>query len=195
MFKRIALLLLVVIGIGTQVRAEVWQFDKAHSHIGFSVRHMVISNVLGAFSDYTGTVNFDGKQVENGTVDITIQTASINTENERRDTDLKSPGFFDAAKFPTITFKSTKITKSAGDKFSMVGDFTMKGVTKEITLDCQFIGTITDPGGNARAGFSATTTINRQDFGVSWSNKLADGSLIVGNDVTIKLEIELVKGK
>ena len=195
MFRKVALALAVIFTIGTAAHADVWQIDKAHSKVGFSVRHMVISNVQGEFADYTGTINFDGKNVEIGIVDITIQTASISTANEKRDADLKSPNFFDAAKFPTLTFKSKKITKGAGNKFTMVGDLTMKGVTKEVSLDCEFNGTVNDPWGNVRAGFSGTTVVNRQDYGLSWANKLADGSMVVGNDVTIKLEIEMVKSK
>lgn len=198
MFKRVFAVFAVVVvllAVGLPVKADIWDFDKAHSHVGFSVRHMVISNVQGEFGDYTGKVNFDGKNVETGTAEFTIQVGSINTDVAKRDDHLKSPDFFDVAKFPTMAFKSKKITKGVGDKFTMVGDLTMKGVTKEVTLDCTFNGVITDPGGTTHAGFSAMTTINRQDFGVSWANKLEDGSLIVGNDVKITLDVELVKSK
>jgi polyisoprenoid-binding protein YceI len=188
-------LVVAVMAISLPAKADVWQFDKMHTRIGFSVRHMVISNVSGEFGDYSGTVNFDGKNVEGGSIEFTLQVASINTDVAKRDAHLKSPDFFDVEKYPTMIFKSKKITKGAGDKFTVVGDLTMKAVTKEVTLDCTFNGTVTDPGGNTHAGFSATTTINRQDFGVSWANKLQDGSLIVSNDVKITLDVELVKSK
>jgi polyisoprenoid-binding protein YceI len=137
-------------------------------------------------------VIFDGKNLEKGKAEITIQMASINTDNSKRDDHLRSADFFNVEKFPTMTFKSTKITKGSGDNFKMTGNLTIKDVTKEVTLDCTFNGVIEFMGNN-RAGFTAQTVINRQDFNVSWDNKLQDGSLIVGDDVTINLEIELVQ--
>lgn len=196
MYKRLAILILVPLTMVVSAQAQTWNIDPVHSHVGFTVRHLVIAKVNGVFKDFTGALtNFDGKDVAKGGVDVTIQIPSISTDNDQRDTHLKSPDFFDAAKFPTITFKSKKIIKGAGDKFTMIGDLTMKGVTKEDTLDCTLNGTIVDPRGNTRAGFSATTTINRQDYGVSWNNSLADGSLVVSNDVVINLEIEAIKAK
>ena len=196
MIKRIALLAVILLAISIPLRADSWRFDKAHSHVGFSVRHMVISNVVGEFNDFDGKVEFDGQNVEAGSVEVTVQMASINTANTNRDDHLKSPDFFDIEKNSTMTFKSKKITKPGADgAFTIVGDLTMKGVTKEVTLTGAFNGMVTDQRGNTRAGFSATTTINRQDFGVAWDNKLQDGSLVVSNEVKINLEIEMVKVK
>jgi polyisoprenoid-binding protein YceI len=196
MFKRLAILILVSLAMVVSAQAQTWNIDPVHSHVGFAVRHLVIAKVDGVFKDYAGAVtNFDGKDVTKGAVDITIQIPSISTDNDQRDTHLKSPDFFDAAKFPTMTFRSKKIVMGTGDKFTMIGDLTMKGVTKEVTLDCTLNGTIVDPQGNTRAGFSATTTINRQEYGVSWNGSLADGSMVVGNDVIISLEIEAIKAK
>ena len=195
MLKRVLLSAIMLLGLSLPLRAQVWNIDPAHSHVGFTVKHLVISKVAGEFRDFAGTVTFDGQDVSKGAVDVTIQMASINTANDKRDEHLRGADFFDAAKFPTMTFKSKKIIKGAADKFTMIGGLTMKGVTKEDTLDCTFNGVIIDPWGNTRAGFSASTVINRQDYGVAWSNKLADGSLVVGNDITITLEIETIKAK
>ncbi len=196
MLRRMLLSAIILLALSIPVQAQVWNIDPAHSHVGFTVKHLVITKVDGEFKDFAGTIkDFDGKDVTKGSVDVTIQIASINTNIDQRDTHLKSPDFFDAAKFPTMTFKSKKIIKGAGDKFTMIGDLTMKGVTREDTLDCTFNGVITDPQGNTRSGFSASTVINRQDYGLSWSNKLADGSLVVGNEVTIGLELETIKAK
>lgn len=196
MLKCVLLSAIMLLGLSLPLRAQVWNIDPAHSHVGFMVKHLVITKVDGEFKDFAGIIsNFDGKDVAKGSVEVTIQIASINTNIEQRDTHLKSPDFFDAAKFPTMTFKSKKIIKGAGEKFTMIGDLTMKGVTREDTLDCTFNGVITDPYGNVRSGFSAATVINRQDYGLAWSNKLADGSLVVGNDITITLEIETIKAK
>ena len=195
MLKRIVILSLAMIMLAWPLQAAEWNIDKAHSSIGFSVRHLVISSVKGSFIDYTDTVKFDGKNLADGSVEVTIKVASINTENEDRDNHLRGSEFFNVAEYPTMTFKSKKIIPGADNEFKMIGDLTMKDVTKEITLDGKFNGTIDDPWGNTRAGFSAETTINRQDFNVSWENKLKDGSLVVGNEVTILLDVELVKQK
>jgi polyisoprenoid-binding protein YceI len=173
----------------------MWEFDKAHSNVGFSVKHLVISKVKGTFNDYSGQVKFDGTDFDKASIDVTIQMASIDTDNEKRDGHLSSPDFFDVEKYPTMTFKSTKITDPKDGRFQIMGDLTIKGVTLPVTLESEHFGTITGPYGKTRAGFSATTTINRQDFNVAWDNKLQDGTLVVGNDVTINLEIQLIKSE
>jgi len=195
MLKRITILSFAMILLAWPLQAAQWNFDKAHSSIGFSVRHLVVSSTKGFFTDYTGSVEFDGKNLANGSVEITIQATSINTENEDRDNHLRNPDFFNVAEYPTIIFKSKKIIPGEANAFTLIGDLTMKDVTKEITLNGELNGVIEDPWGNTRAGFSAETTINRQDFNVAWENKLKDGSLVVGNDVAIVLEIELIKQK
>lgn len=195
MFKRLAIVLTVISIMSVSAMAQSWDFDKAHSNVGFSVRHMVIAKVRGSFTDYTGTINFDGKDMSKATVDVTIQMASINTDNEKRDGHLKSADFFDVEKYPTMTFKSKSITPGKDNSFTMVGDLTMKDVTKEVVLEGEMTGILEDPWGNTRAGFSTKTTINRQDFNVAWSNALKDGSLVVSNEVDIELEIELIQAK
>ena len=184
-----ASLLLVLASL---TRAEL---DIPHSSVGFSVRHMVVTKTHGKFNDFTGYIEFDGKNVEKGSVEITAQVASIDTDNKKRDDHLRSPDFFDAGKFPAMTFKSKKVIKGSGSEFKLVGDLTIRDVTKEVTFDCEFNGLIDDPMGNTRAGFSATAKINRQDFNVKWSQKLDAGGLVVGDEVKISLEIEAIKAK
>jgi len=179
--------------LASSARAEKWELDVAHSSVGFSVRHMVVTKTHGKFNDFTGYIDFDGKNVEKGSVEITAQIASIDTDNKKRDDHLRSPEFFDAEKFPTMTFKSKKVIKGSGSEFKLEGDLTIKDVTKEVTFDCEFNGVINDPMGNTRAGFSAVAKINRQDFNVKWSKKLDAGGLVVGDEVKINLEIEAVK--
>jgi polyisoprenoid-binding protein YceI len=195
MLKRISLSLLVLLAVGSLAAADTWTFDKAHSKVGFAVRHMVISTITGSFGDYDGTVSVDGDKAETAVIDVTVKVASINTDNQQRDEHLRSADFFNVGQFPTMHFKSKKVTMRPDSTFAMVGDLTIKDVTKEVTLTGKFQGKIDDPWGNTRAGFTASTTINRQDFHVSWSNVLKDGSLVVSNNVDINLEVELVKSK
>lgn len=194
MFKRFSISFLVVIALGASAIADTWNIDMAHSNVGFAVRHMVISKVRGTFADFSGTVEFDGKNFDKASVQATVQIASVDTDNEKRDGHLRTSDFFDAEKFPTMSFQSTKIVPGKDGEFKMIGNLTIKDVTKEVTFDCEFAGVV-DAGENTRAGFSAETTINRQDFNVAWENKLQDGSLIVGNDVDITIEVEAIKAK
>ena len=188
--------LLAVLGFlaVTTVRAEEYGFDKAHSHIGFSVKH-ILSKVQGQFKDYDGSFSFDPKNPEAGKVDVTIQAASIDTNNEMRDKHLQSPDFFDAEKLPTLTFKSTKVTAAGENKYQVAGDLTLHGVTKPVVLDVDYLGADTMEMGKDKkttaklVGFSATTKINRQDFGLTFNKVLASGNLMVGNDVEIVLDI------
>jgi polyisoprenoid-binding protein YceI len=192
--RKISIIILaVVLTLAFNTQAQDWNFDKAHSTIGFGVKHMLIANVTGNFNDYDGKVVFDGKNLEKGVVELTINVLSINTNNEKRDEHLRSSDFFDMEKYPTITFKSTKIVKGEGNNFTLTGDLTMKGVSKPVILDCVLNGVITDPWGTTRAGFSGTTTIKRHDFNIAWDNKLQDGSFVVGEDIAINLQIELTK--
>ncbi len=195
MVKKLSMVLVAVMLLTGSMYAAEWTVDKAHSSIGFSVRHMVISKTRGEFTGFTGNVHFDRKNLAKGTAQFTIQTASINTDEPERDKHLKSSDFLDVEQFPTMTFVSKKVIPQKGDKFSLVGDLTIKGITKKVTFDCEFSGVVDDPWGNTRAGFSAETTINRKDFNVKWSKKLDNGGLVVGNDVDISLEIELIKKK
>lgn len=191
--KRLTAVILVVLILAVGVTAAEWNVDVTHSSVGFSVSHLVISKVRGEFKEFEGTINFDGKEIAGGSVIFTIQMQSVDTEDEKRDNHLRSEDFFDVAKYETMSFKSTSVVPGEEGSFKLVGDFTMHGVTKEATFDCKFNGSITDPWGGTRAGFSAKGTINRQDFGITWSENLDAGGLIVGNDIEITLDMEVVQ--
>jgi len=178
----------------TAMAADKYSADPSHSSIGFAVKHMVVSKVKGYFNDYTVEIVYDDKDITKSSVVVAIKSASIDTKQAKRDDHLRSPDFFDAAKFPEITFKSKRIEKS-GEGYAAVGDLTMRGVTKEITLPFTIAGVVTDPYGNTRLGLSGGTKINRQDYGVSWSKSLDNGGLVVSDDVEIEIEIEAVKAK
>lgn len=188
----IALLMLVFAGA---VLAADYDIDKSHTNIGFKVRHMVISKVNGNFSDYSGQISFDPNAPKKSSISVTIRVASISTENEKRDAHLKSPDFFDAAKYPTITFVSKSVKKTADKKYVAVGELTIRGVTKTFELPFEVTGMVKDPWGNERMGIMASTTINRQDFGVSWNKTLDAGGVVVSDDVEIIIEAELIKKK
>lgn len=189
MIKRVFAGLIALMLMTATVPAAQWNIDRTHSTIGFEVSHMVISTTTGKFKDFSGTAQFDPENLAEGSVEFTVQVASVDTENEKRDGHLRSPDFFEAEKFPTMTFKSKKVISGAENKFKLVGDLTIKDVTKEVTLDCKFKGTVKFMK-TTKAGFSASTTINRQDFGLSYNQVLDAGGLAVGNDVDIVLELE-----
>jgi polyisoprenoid-binding protein YceI len=171
-----------------------WSIDPMHSSAQFSVRHMMISNVTGDFGKVSGTANYDGEHLSKAAVDATIPVANITTREPKRDEHLKSPDFFNVEKYPTMTFKSKKIESVGKGEFKMVGDLTIHGVTKTVVLD----GTgpteaIKDPYGKTRIGASAKTTINRKDFGLSYNQVLDNGGAMVGDDVVVTIDIEMVK--
>ena len=175
-------------------QAQTWNIDAGHSAAHFAVRHMMVSLVRGDMGKVAGTVNFDGKNLAAASVDATVDVTGISTREEKRDAHLKSPDFFDVATYPTITFKSKKVTPNADGSFKLLGDLTMRGVTKEVTLDCEALRpVIKDQRGNARTGTTATTKINRQDFGVKWSATLDGGGLVVGDEVSITIDLELIQ--
>ena len=168
-----------------------WNIDPVHSEVTFRIRHFV-SKVPGTFTQWAGSITADPAAVAAGSVEVTIQTASINTGNERRDKHLRSPDFFAADSFPTITFKSTKVQLS-GTELKVTGDLTIRGVTKSVVLKGEFGGTAGPAeSGKQRIGFTATTRVNRLDYGVKW-NMLAEGANILGDDVDITLNIEAVR--
>lgn len=193
----IALLALAPLAFAPGARAAEWTLDPEHTEIGFSVRHMMVTDVRGAFEKYTGTINVDDKDVTKAKVSVEIDVASINTKVVKRDTHLKSPEFFDAAKFPKMTFTSTKVEKgAAANTFKVTGDLSMHGVTKPVVLDVTLSDEWQDPkewGGRTHRGVKATGKINRQDFGVSWQTKLDKGGVVVGDEVTIAINAELIK--
>jgi len=172
---------------------NAWNIDSAHSQAGFAVKHMMVSNVRGSFGSTKGTILWDGKDISRVQAEAVIDATTITTNNAKRDTHLKSPDFFDVEKFPTITFKSKRAEAAGDGKFKLIGDLTMRGVTKEVTLDVEGPSQQLVSQGRARIGATATTKINRHDYGVSWSTKLDGGGLVVSDDVLITLELELVK--
>ena len=175
--------------------AAEFEIDSAHSAAQFSVRHLAVSNVRGAFGKVTGTANIDEKDITKSTVNAVIDASSINTNEPKRDEHLRAPDFFDVAKYPTINFKSTKVEK-AGDKLKVTGDLTMHGVTKPVVLDVEgFTTEGSDPWGNVKRGGSATTKINRKDFGLGWNKALETGGVVVGEEVAITLDLEMNKKK
>jgi len=188
------LALLIAAGAGlAQAQTSTWKIDPAHSEADFSIRHMGISNVHGHFGGVNGTLILDEKDLAKSTVNATIDTTTVDTGTAQRDTHLKSPDFFDVAKYPTMTFVSKKLTEEGGAK-KLTGDLTLHGVTKSVTLDLEGPSKEqADPYGKTRRAFSATTTIHRQDFGLVWGKNLASGDAVIGDDVKVELDIEVVK--
>ena len=174
--------------------ASTWVIDPEHSNIGFKVRHLMVSNVKGSFDKHTGTVDINDKDITKSKVEVSIDTKSINTNVQKRDEHLRSADFFDVAKFPTMTFVSKKVAKSGNDKLKVTGDLTLHGVTKEVVLDVGGLSQESkDPWGNIRRGATASTKINRKDFGLVWNKALETGGVVVGDEITITLEIEMIK--
>jgi polyisoprenoid-binding protein YceI len=174
--------------------ADTWQIDPAHTNVEFTVRHMMISNVKGNFEKTSGTVTIEGNDPTTAKIDATIDASSLNTRVERRNADLKSPNFLDVEEYPTITFKSTKVEAAGPGKWKVTGDLTLHGVTKLVVLEVESTGTpIHDPMGNTRAGASATTKINRKDFGISFNKALETGGVMVGDEVAISIDVEAIK--
>ena len=172
---------------------DTFVVDKAHSEALFQVRHLV-SRVTGRFDDFSGTINVDRANPSVSSVEINIKTTSIDTGNENRDKDLRSPNFFEVDKYPEISFKSTSIKPTAKkDTYDVTGTFTMHGVTKTITVPVEFLGFIKDPRGNERAGFTVHTTLNRKDYGITWNRVLDNGGTLLGDDVDVTVNIEAAK--
>ena len=177
-----------------EVAVSTWKIDPAHSVAEFKVKHMMISNVKGQFAKISGVLNLNDADITQSRVEATIDTASINTRDEQRDTHLKSADFFHVEKHPTLAFKSTKITKTGKGELEVSGDLTIRGVTKNVVFTVEGPTTpAKDPWGNMRVGLSATTKINRKDFGLIWNAALETGGILVGDEVTITLDVELIK--
>lgn len=183
-----------VLVLPASAATSTWQIDPSHSAAQFSVRHLAISTVRGGFSNVTGTVNFDDKDVTKSSVDVTIDVSTVDTREPNRDKDLKSDKFFDLAHYPTMTFKSKQVEQVGTGKLKVTGELTIRGVTKEIVLDVDGpTAPVKDPWGNQRAAASATTKINRQDFGVKWNATMDNGGVVVGDDVSITIDLEMVQ--
>jgi polyisoprenoid-binding protein YceI len=172
--------------------SNTWQIDTAHTSAQFAVRHLMVSTVRGQFNKTTGTVTWDGKDFTTAVVDVTIDATSVNTREPRRDDHLKSADFFDVAKYPTLTFKSTKITPAGAGKLKMAGDLTMHGVTKPVTFDVDGPSTPLKEQNGMRVGATATTTIKRSEFGLTWNRAIEAGGVTVSDEVAITIDVELV---
>lgn len=173
---------------------EHYSVDKAHSRVAFTVRHLM-GKVTGTFQDYDLEVAIDRDRPEASTATFTIQAASIDTGNPDRDKQLRTPDFFDVAKFPTLSFTSTKVAKGSADTYQVTGTLTMHGVSRTITLPVEYLGAMKDPRGNNRAGFAIATSLNRKDYGIIWNQVLDAGGTLLGEDVTIDISLETVQAK
>ena len=172
-----------------------WNLDPTHSELQFKVKHLMITNVTGSFTDFSVDAESEDEKFSNPKVSFSAKIASINTANEQRDGHLKSADFFDAEKFPELRFVSTGVKNNDGETFDLVGDLTIKDVTKPVTLKVEFGGVAKDPWGNVKAGFTVNTKINRTEFGLTWNAAVETGGVLVSEDVKISAEIQLVKGQ
>jgi polyisoprenoid-binding protein YceI len=185
---------ILVLAFPLIVSAATWNIDPDHTNVGFKVRHLMVSNVKGTFDKFTGTVDLNEKDITKSKVEVSIDTKSVNTNVVKRDDDLRSANFLDVAKYPVMTFTSKKVAKAGKGRIKVTGDLNLHGVTKEVVLDVEGPTTESkDPWGNIRRGASATTKINRKDFGLTWNKTLETGGVVVGDDVQITLEVEMVK--
>jgi len=185
-----AILVLVSISLFSQT---TWTMDKAHTKVGFSITHMVITSVEGFFKDYDAKITSKDDDFSTAGIDFTINTNSIFTDNEKRDNHLRSDDFFNAEKYPQLIFKSKLIKKVGEDKYKLVGDFTIRDVTKEIELDVKLNGIIKDGFGNTRAGFKITGEVNRFDYNLKWSKTIETGGLIAGKEVELIINLEILR--
>ena len=193
--QRVVALVAVALAAGSSAFAQTsnWKIDPNHSTAQFTVRHIAISNVTGSFTKVNGSVVLDEKDITKSQVMASIDAASVDTRVEARDNDLRSANFFDVAKYPTLDFKSTKIVNADG-KLQVIGDLTMHGTTRQVTLDGDGpTPEMADPWGKTRRGFSASTTLNRKDFGLVYNNLLKTGEAVVGDKIKIQIDVEMVK--
>jgi polyisoprenoid-binding protein YceI len=177
----------------TTTNHSSWTIDPTHAEVGFAVKHLMISTVRGRFAAVKGNAELDDARRNAAKLDVTIDVSSIDTRQEQRDNHLRSPDFFDVARFPTMRFISKRIEGDIDGEFRVIGDLTIRGVTHEVTLDATAEGRVRDPWGNDRAGFSAKTKISRSAFGLTWNQALETGGVVVGDDVKLSIDVELVK--
>ena len=186
--------LAVLFAVPIYASTSSWQIDSQHTAAQFSVRHLAISTVRGQFSSVKGTVQIDDTDVSKSTVDVSIDVNSVDTREPKRDAHLKSADFFDAAKYPEMVFKSKKVERAPDGRLKVRGDLTIRGITKEVILDVDGpTGAVKDPWGMQRAGLTATTKINRQDFGVKWNAPMDNGGVVVGDEISIVIDLEMTK--
>jgi polyisoprenoid-binding protein YceI len=170
-----------------------WRIDPAHSHIQFAVRHMMISTVRGEFERFGGTISFDPENPEQSEVSVRIDAASINTRQPDRDAHLRSADFFNAEEYPVILFESKRIETAGTNSGRVIGDMTIRGVTREVVLDVEYAGMARSPWGATSAGFSATTTLDRKDWGLTWNQALETGGVLVGDRIRVSIEVEIIR--
>ncbi len=185
----------LILALAPIVQAATYELDTSHSSVGFTIRHMVISKVKGEFDRFEGSFEFELDKPEAWSVEASVDANSINTKNEKRDEHLRSDDFLNVAEFPTLSFRSIRVEQHKGGALSLHGELTLHGVTRPVVFALEFNGVIDDPWGNRRAGFSASTTIDRKDYGLTWSKALETGGLVVGDEVEINIEVEGVKKK
>lgn len=190
MFAAIAML------AATSVNAQSkWNVDASHSNVKFSVSHLVVSEVEGSFRKFDGTIDAPTDDFNNASINFTVDVASINTDNEKRDEHLKSDDFFNAEKYPKMVFKSTSFKKGKGNNYTLEGNLTIRDVTKKVKFNVTYGGTVKDPWGNTKAGFKTTATISRKEFGLKWNTLTEAGGAVVGDEVTMILKMEFGKAK
>ncbi|MCB0729452.1 MAG: YceI family protein [Ignavibacteriae bacterium] len=191
--KTVKLAIILLFAVSINFAQTSWGLDKSHSKIGFSVVHLVISEVEGQFNEYDVKVTSNGDDFDGASVEFSADVNSIDTDNEKRDNHLKSDDFFNAEQFPKMTFVSTSFSKEDDKNYKLVGDLTIRDVTKEVELDVVYNGMVKDPWGNTKAGFKATGAINRFDYNLKWNAALETGGLVVGEDVNLIINLELAK--
>ena len=189
---RRAVTLAALLAVPPTLGADTFVVDKGHSEVGFQIRHMM-TKVRGRFTDFEGRIETDRAKPQDSSVELTIQATSIDTANENRDKDLRSADFFDVVKYPTITFKSTRITPKGKDTYDVTGTLTMRGVSKEITLPVSFLGFMKNQRGTDTAGFETAVTLNRKDFGITWNRTLDAGGVLLGDEVYVSINLETRK--
>jgi polyisoprenoid-binding protein YceI len=195
-FAKLALgtALVAVPSLPARAATTTWQIDPAHTAAAFAVKHLMISTVRGQFKGVNGTVNWDDQDISKSAIDVTIDAKTVDTSEPKRDEDLRSEKFFDTTSYPTITFRSKKVENVSAGKLKVTGDLTIRGITKEVVLDVEGpSNAVKDPWGNTRVAASATTKINRQDYGVKWNANIDGGGVVVGDEVNITIDLEMIK--
>lgn len=187
------LLTIVLFSVVSLAQSTTWKFDKAHSQVKFNVTHLVISEVTGYFRTFDGTVKTEGNDFSTAQIEFTIDTKSIDTDNEKRDNHLRSDDFFNAEKYPQMKFKSKSMKKVGDNEYKLIGDLTIRDVTKEVELDVVYGGVVNDGYGNTKAGFKVTGTIDRFDYNLNWNALLEAGGAVVGSDVEMVCNVQLIK--
>ncbi len=190
-----SLVLFVVTGVSAVFSQDTWNLDKSHSSVKFAVKHLVVSETEGAFKLFSGSVKAKDESFVDAQIDFTVDVTSINTDDEKRDGHLKSDDFFNAEKFPQMKFVGKSFKKAGKGKYKLTGDLTIRDVTKTVSFDVDFGGVAKDPWGNTKAGFKASTTVNRLDYNLKWNTMLETGGAVVGKEVKIVVNIELAKAK